>query len=310
MIEARHLRVLRAVAQAGSLTAAARALGCSQPAVSQQIKALENSVQTPLLARTGRSVRLTEAGEILVRHATGILAGLAAAEEEVANIVGLRTGRVRLASFLSGTSELLPSALAALRAKWPNIDVSFTEAAPQRAVEMLRGGDCEIALAFHYPGIPQGGGDGDDPWEGLVVRPLLSDRLVILAPAQHELAAQRETELAALAAESWVAGCPSCSRHLVELCEAEGFSPRIDLVTDDYLAVIALVGAGLGIATLPEMAFDTSTQTVRRLDLEPAVHREIVALTLPEYGSVPAVGAMLGELEVAARSFGKARAAC
>ncbi|GAA2711171.1 LysR family transcriptional regulator [Streptomyces luteosporeus] len=265
-------------------------------------------MQTPLLARTGRSVRLTEAGEILVRHATGILAGLAAAEEEVANIVGLRTGRVRLASFLSGTSELLPSALAALRAKWPNIDVSFTEAAPPRAVEMLRGGDCEIALAFHYPGISRG--DGDDPWDGLVVRPLLSDRLVILAPAQHALAAERETELAALAAESWVAGCPSCSRHLVEMCEAEGFSPRIDLVTDDYLAVIALVGAGLGIATLPEMAFDASTETVRRLDLEPAVHREIVALTLPEYRSVPAVGAMLGELEVAARSFGKARAAC
>ncbi|WP_159063118.1 LysR family transcriptional regulator, partial [Streptomyces scabiei] len=75
MIEARHLRVLRAVAATGSFSAAGRALGCTQPAVSQQMKALESSVGTPLLVRTGRETRLTQAGEALVRHAAGILAG-------------------------------------------------------------------------------------------------------------------------------------------------------------------------------------------------------------------------------------------
>src|SRR3954452_9941912 len=84
VIEARHLRVLRAVARGGSFSAAARALGCTQPAVSQQMKALEASAGTPLLVRGPREMRLTQAGEALVRHADGILAGLAAAEEEVA----------------------------------------------------------------------------------------------------------------------------------------------------------------------------------------------------------------------------------
>ncbi|KJY15921.1 transcriptional regulator, partial [Streptomyces sp. NRRL S-444] len=79
-----------------SFSAAARELGCTQPAVSQQMKALEQSAGTPLLIRAGREMRLTQAGTALVRHAAGILAGLTAAEEEVAAIAGLRAGRVRL----------------------------------------------------------------------------------------------------------------------------------------------------------------------------------------------------------------------
>lgn len=177
MIEARHLRVLRAVAATGSFSAAARELGCTQPAVSQQMKALEASAGTTLLIRTGREMRLTQAGEALVRHAAGILAGLTAAEEEVAAIAGLRAGRVRLVSFPSGSSTLVPSALAALRAAHPGTRVSLVEAEPPRSVEMLREGDCDVALAFRYDGA-----SAAEEWDDLVVRPLLADRLVGLVP--------------------------------------------------------------------------------------------------------------------------------
>ena len=138
MIEVRHLRVLRAVARGGSFSAAARALGCTQPAVSQQMKALEQAAGTPLLVRGPRQTRLTEAGEALVRHADGILAGLTAAEEEIAAIAGLRAGRVRLASFPSGTATLVPGAVAEMRAAYPGTEVSLVEAQPPRSVEMLR----------------------------------------------------------------------------------------------------------------------------------------------------------------------------
>ena len=156
MIEARHLRVLRAVAATGSFSAAARELGCTQPAVSQQMKALEGAAGTPLLIRTGRETRLTEAGRALLRHATGILAGLTAAEEEVAAIAGLRAGRVRLVSFPSGSSTLVPMALAEMRAAHPGTRVSLVEAEPPGSVEMLRAGDCEIALAFRDTVPPAG----------------------------------------------------------------------------------------------------------------------------------------------------------
>ncbi|MCX5194928.1 LysR family transcriptional regulator [Streptomyces sp. NBC_00249] len=300
MIEARHLRVLRAVAGTGSFSAAARELGCTQPAVSQQMKALEQSAGTPLLIRTGREMRLTQAGEALVRHAAGILAGLVAAEEEVAAIAGLRAGRVRLVSFPSGSSTLVPTALAAMRAAHPGTRISLVEAEPPRSVEMLREGDCDLALAFRYGG-ESGTSATAAEWEDLVVTPLLTDRLVGLVPEGHRLAGAERVGMAELAEEPWIAGCPRCRRHLVEVCEGAGFTPRIDFATDDYPAVVGLVGAGLGVAVLPELAVESvRAKGVSTLAVEPAVEREVVALTLPDLARVPAVAATLGELVRAA----------
>ncbi|WP_447037940.1 LysR family transcriptional regulator [Streptomyces sp. DSM 118878] len=307
MIEARHLRVLRAVATTGSFSAAARELGCTQPAVSQQMKALESSTGTPLLIRTGREMRLTQAGEALVRHAAGILAGLTAAEEEVAAIAGLRAGRVRLVSFPSGSSTLVPGALAALRAEHPGTRVSLVEAEPPRSVEMLREGDCDVALAFRYEGrrpAPEDKGaaapTGED-WDDLVVRPLLADRLVGLVPERHPLADAEAVTIGEFADEPWIAGCPRCRRQLVDVCEGAGFVPRIDFATDDYPAVIGLVGAGLGVAVLPELAIESvRPRGVRTVTVEPPVRREIVALTLPDLAQVPAVAATLDHLARAA----------
>lgn len=294
MIEARHLRVLRAVDRTGSFSAAARQLGCTQPAVSQQMKALEQAAGTPLLVRTSREMRLTEAGEALVRHAAGILAGLTAAEEEVAALAGLRAGRVRLVSFPSGSSTLVPRAVAAMRDGHPDTRVSLVEAEPPGSVEMLRAGDCEIALAFRYETSPE--------WDDLVVRPLLTDRLVGLVPAAHRFADATEVGIGTLAEEPWIAGCPRCRRHLVDVCESAGFTPRIDFATDDYPAVVGLVGAGLGVAVLPELAVrSVRTQGVGTVRLDPEVRREVVALTLPDLARVPVVGAMLDRLAAAAQ---------
>lgn len=112
MIDAAGLRVMRAIAEEGSFTAAALALGYSQPAVSQMVKRLEQRTGTVLVEKVGRSVRLTEAGAVLARHATPVLAALDAAEEEVAAIAGLRSGRVRLMAFPSSSVTLVP-------VRWP-----------------------------------------------------------------------------------------------------------------------------------------------------------------------------------------------
>ncbi|AUH41090.1 LysR family transcriptional regulator [Streptomyces sp. CMB-StM0423] len=315
MFDARHLRVLRAVAATGSFSAAARELGLTQPAVSQQMKALEQTAATPLLVRAGRELRLTEAGEALARHAGGILAGLAAAEDEVAALAGLRAGRVRLVSFPSGSSTIVPGALAAMRAAHPGTRISLVDAEPPRSVEMLREGECEIALAFHYPPaggtVPERGaaaagagaaGDRVDGWDGLVVRPLLADRLLCLVPEGHPAAAAGRLELAELAAEPVIAGCPRCRRHLVELCERAGFAPRIDFATDDYPAVVGLVRAGLGVAVLPGLAVRAvPPRGVVTVPLMPEARREVVALTLPDLARVPAVAAMLDRLAAAAK---------
>ncbi|MEV7777919.1 LysR family transcriptional regulator [Kitasatospora sp. NPDC088351] len=332
MIEARHLRVLRAVARTGSFSAAARELGCTQPAISQQMKALEKSVDTPLVVRSGRGMQLSEAGRVLLKHATGILAGLSAAEEEVAAIAGLRAGRVRLVSFPTASSTLVPPAVARLRDGHPGVRVSLVEAEPPESLAMLRGGECEIALAFRYPqtagaapalpappahGVPREARAEANleaqqltavtDWSDLVVTPLLDDPMVGVLPAAHPLAGRGggPVELAELAAEQWIAGCPQCRGHLVELCTGAGFEPRIDFATDDYPAVVGLVAAGLGVAVLPGLALESvrpdgvSTVPVRTASGAPAV-RQVVALTLPDLAEVPAVALMLERLAGAA----------
>lgn len=292
MFEARHLRVFRAVATTGSFSAAARELGITQPAVSQQIRALEGAAHTPLLTRDGRTLRLTEAGEVLARHADGVLAALGAAEAEVSAIAGLRAGQVRLVSFPSGSSTLVPAALAALRARHPALRVSLSEAEPPRSEELVRAGACDVALAFRYPDAR-----GEEPWEGLEVRRLRSDLLVGVLPASHRHAGAAELPLRDLADEPWIAGCPRCREQLERVCAGEGFTPRVDLATDDYPAVVALVGAGLGVAVLPQLALEpVRPRGVRVVPVTPPTRREIVALTLPGLAGVPAVAALLDAL--------------
>jgi DNA-binding transcriptional LysR family regulator len=156
-----------------------------------------------------------------------------------------------------------------------------------------------VALAFRYEGAA---GVPDGEWDDLVVRPLLSDRLVALVPEAHRLAGAGSVAIGELARESWIAGCPRCRGQLVEVCEGAGFTPRIDFATDDYPAVVGLVGAGLGVAVLPQLAIESvRPRGVRTVTLEPAVRREIVALTLPDLAQVPAVAATLDQLARAAR---------
>lgn len=168
------------------------------------------------------------------------------------------------------------------------------EAEPPRSVEMLREGDCDIALAFRY-------GTSGTEWDDLVVRPLLTDRLIGLVPEGHRLSHSAAVGIAELAEESWIAGCPRCRRQLVEVCEASGFTPRIDFATDDYPAVVGLVGAGLGVAVLPELAIESvRPKGARTVTVELTIEREIVALTLPDLAQVPAVAATLDRLSLAA----------
>ena len=140
-------------------------------------------------------------------------------------IQGLRAGRVRLVSFPSGSSTLVPTALAALRAAHPGTRVSLEEAEPPRSVELLREGDCDIALAFRY----EGAAAGAEEWEDLVVRPLLTDRLVGLVPQGHRLARTRSIGIGELAGEPWIAGieqsrgciresrCPDTATECIEI---------------------------------------------------------------------------------------------
>ena len=161
MIDAAGLRVMKAISDEGSFTGAAASLGYTQPAISQMVRRLEQRTGTVLVERVGRNVRLTEAGQVLARHAVAVLAALDAAEEEVAAIAGLRTGRVRLMAFPSASATLVPRALALVKQRFPDVTVSFTEAEPPESLAALEAGECDLAVAFAYEGTDLGRGEED-----------------------------------------------------------------------------------------------------------------------------------------------------
>src|SRR5436309_10222648 len=134
MLDVRRMRVLREVAVRGSFSAAAEALSFTQSAISQQIAALERETGTTLVQRSARGVRLTEAGEALVRHAEAILARLAEAEAELEAIAGLQGGRLRVASFECAGATLMPLAIAAFREHHPAVELAMTMLEPDACI--------------------------------------------------------------------------------------------------------------------------------------------------------------------------------
>ena len=295
MLDPRRLAALQAVARHGSVTAAARALDYTQPAISHQLARLEHDVGIPLLVRAGRSVRLTEAGAALAGHADAILARLADAEEDLAAFAGLRAGRVRLVAFPSGSASLVPVALAALARAHPGVRASFVEEEPPEALALLAAGEADVALVFAYPED-----EGVLPAH-LEAEALLDDELLACLPAGHPAAAgPGPVDLAELAGDPWIAGCERCRSHLLHAAAQAGFRPRIVHETDDAACVQGLVAAGLGVALLPALGLDA----LRRADVavralrRPAPRTVLAVAVVPP--RPPAVQALLTVLRQAA----------
>ena len=245
------LRIVRSIADTGSITAAAAALGYSQPAISQHLRRLEQRLGVAVVEKVGRGIRLTEAGRVLARHAPAVSLAFDAAVEELAQLRGLRTGFVRLVAFPSASPVIVPRLIAALAASHPGLSLTYLEAEPPEAVEAVREDRADIALTFSYPG------DRDDPHgtsaRGLEVRSAGHDDLMLVLPTDTASTG----DVADLADQTWIAGCPRCRGHLLELCERAGFEPRIGFETDNAVAVEGLVAQGIGVATLPRMAVES-----------------------------------------------------
>lgn len=294
------LRLLRAIAEEGSISAAARRLGISQPAASQQLRRGERRIGTALVERTGRTSRPTGPGRVLAHHAVAVENLLAAAESEVMAVAGLAAGTVRLVAFPSASARLVPRALATLRRAHPDLAVSLSEVEPPSSVDLLRAGEADVVVTFDHL-VPGHSTPAD--LDGLLVVPLLADEVRLAVPAESPWAARGSVAVAELDDQEWIAGCPRCRGHLVDLAAAAGFTPRIRYETDDYLAVLGLVAEGLGVALLPSLAeVHRSVPGVVTVALQPVARRSVVAVSTPDLARVPSVAAVLDALRVTAEA--------
>ncbi|MFD3486345.1 LysR substrate-binding domain-containing protein [Streptomyces sp. NPDC058665] len=277
MIDPRRLRILRAVADHRTVTAAAAALYLTPSAVSQQLAALEQETGHALLTRSGRGVRLTAAGEILLTHAHAVLSQLERAEAELAAYAGGAAGEITVAAFATGIAEVLAPAIAQLAGSHPGIRVRVRDSEGDESLPLLLDGQADAALAVEYRGAPT----EDDPRLSRV--PLYAEPFDAVLPEGHPLCREIEVPLAELSDSDWISPYPGnpCHEVMRLACELAGFEPRLVHSSDDFRAVVALAGAGAGVALVPRSALrgmELKGTVVRPVSGPPATRRVFAAV--------------------------------
>jgi DNA-binding transcriptional LysR family regulator len=287
MLDLRRLRALREVASRGSLSAAAESLDYTQPAISQQIAALEREVGTRLLERGTRPVRFTDAGTALVAHAEAVLARLDDAEQELAEINGLRAGRLRLASFSTALASLVPRAIAVFTERHRDVRVTVVEDQLHGVIGRLGRWELDLGLIYEHEALPE-------PEVELERVHLFDEQFELLLPHHHRFTGRRALRLDQLADETWIGGVGAYHNILHHSCRDAGFEPLVAYRTDDYRAIQAFVAAGLGVAMLPRLALALMPPGIARVAIRPQPPmRRISAARLAKSFRSPATDTMV-----------------
>jgi molybdate transport repressor ModE-like protein len=269
------LRILREVAQTGSFSAAGRALGYSQSAISRQVAALEKVAGRRLFERARTGVTLTPAGARLLPRAVRVLDELDAAVREVSSPQA-EAAPVRLGAFAAATAGLIPKALASLPS---GLRVTLREGTTPTLTRALRAGTLDLAvLALSPPFRPP---DGESP--GLALTTLTERELVVGVPTRHPLAGSRAVEVEQLEGQVWVASQSERGDALLGVWPGLRERPEVRYVVRDWLAKLHIVAAGLAITTLAPVLLDAVPDgvTVVAVRGEPQELRRIVVARLP-----------------------------
>ncbi|SMC85523.1 LysR family transcriptional regulator [Kibdelosporangium aridum] len=271
-LDPRSLVVLHLIERTGSMSAAARELGWTHPAISQHVKRLERSAGCVLVERHGRGVRLTAAGEVLGRHAAEITASLTSARDCLPDLARGHAPRLRVAAFPTACATLLVDAITSLT----GTQVDVRQAEPPEALAALADGSVDVAITFH-----------DEPPRGATI--LGRDPVLVAVPRARALASQEAIAVQDFGSTTVIAGCPVCQERFVRHCARESFRPVLHhQVTDDYVLMQAMVAAGQGVAILPGLSLAAHRRPdIVVLPLAPPLYRE-VAVSLPAKRAIPA----------------------
>lgn len=283
-LDVRRMLLLAEVAGHGSLTAAAQAMAFTPSAVSQQIAKLESEAGQPLLERHARGVALTPAGEALVRHARRIGRQLGAAAAELDEIAGLRSGELRIGSFPTAGSSLLPLVVRRFAQAHPGIRLVVRSAVLDGLLSMLESREIQLALLWDYDWSRV-----DDP--ALALTPLLDDATALIVSDGHPLAHRDTVNMAELSGEDWITRADEhpVADVLARSCHAAGFRPSIAFFAHDYQEAQAMVSIGLGIALAPRLALTNLRSGIKVIALEPsAPTRRILLARLADRRPTPA----------------------
>ena len=263
MLDVQKLIMLRAVAAEGSIAAAARALGYTRSAVSQQMTALERSAGTSLLVRTGNRIALTPIGRTLVDHTERILVELRAAEAALGRDDTSVSGRLHVGVPFREGPPIMSTALGEARRRFPALEVRMVSVRDETGAELVRRGQLDMVILSRFGAAHAPSGPGLREWV------LGHDALRLCVPSGHRLAGAERCTLADLRDEPWIVAPGNALGQLVmTLCNAAGFQPTVVATVDDLATALGLVGIGWGITIAPDFTRSTPEAAVRRIAVD------------------------------------------
>ena len=323
MLDVRRLRLLCDLARLGTIAAVAAAHNFTASAVSQQLNALEREAGVRLLARTGRSVTLTAAGRVLVRHGAAVLAELERATAALAAVTGGLSGPLRIGAYPTAVRALLPATLVELGRSHPGLELMVTELDPADVATALRNRRIDVGLLNDYDLVPV------RPDPGLDDVALLDEPVYLAtpepgnrrppAPGSSNEGAQSPggsdvrspdepmpdvaATLGGLREFPWILATSGtlCHTVTVRLCRSAGFSPRARHHADDFTTVLSLVAAGQGASIVPAMAVAGALPAGVHLQALPTRRRTRIAYRRGAAGH-PAVAEFVAAIRQSSRS--------
>jgi DNA-binding transcriptional LysR family regulator len=271
-LELRHLVALKAVADEGSFGRAAKRLGYTQSAISQQIAVLERIVGQRLVERPGgpRPISITEAGELLLKHADGITARLRAARADLSALGAGDAGPLRIGTYQSVGARILPTLLRSFSAEWPKVDVTLVESADDRELlHLVETGDVDLSFVV-YPLRP-------GPFEAVE---LMRDPYVLLVSEDSPLAQRDRMPTLREIVELPLIGYRSCrtTEQVEERLRAAGREPHVVFRSDDNYTVQGMVAEGIGVALVPLLTVDPTVDRIVVLHLGDRVPARLIGI--------------------------------
>jgi LysR family transcriptional activator of glutamate synthase operon len=291
-MDLRQLRYLVALAEERNFTRAAAREHIAQPALSQQIRRLEEELGLTLVERTTRRAEMTDAGQLLVGRARRILAELESAHTEMLGLKGMHAGHLTIGAMHTMGPVDLSLALAIFHERHPGVELTVREHPSEEMAEMLRVDELDLAFLSVTERIES---------RGLGLQLLVSEELVVLLPRDHALGARRRLRMSELADEQFISFRPGARLRelLVSAGRSAGFEPLVKLESNESQRVRRLVARGMGVAILPRSdaegpGADVAVATLR----EPALTRDITLAWRAERRHAPAAAEFL-ELAIA-----------
>ncbi|MGV6982782.1 LysR family transcriptional regulator [Bacillus pumilus] len=255
-------KVFLTVVECGSFTKAGEKLGLTQSGVSHNIAKLESELGVVLLRRNRNGLSLTDAGERVMPHIRQIIHHASLLEQEAALIQGMEVGSIKIGTFSSFSSKMLPQLIHRFTKRYPNIQVELYEGGYEEIEEWIASGTVDVGFLTQ-------------PSREFETVPLFQDELVVLMQENHRFHTKKVIEVDSLHDESFIMPKAGCDLLIKKLLKERGVKPQVLFEIGDNNTLISMVQEGLGVTIIPTLILPPQMSHTKVIRLETSVYREI-----------------------------------